>query len=73
MEPRRDILRLERFLERVAADIYPEMPSDLHSEITIRALEKLEEFCPLREGKKVLDVGCGQGPSLEYFSSRRTD
>lgn len=73
MEPRRDISRLERFLDRLAADVYPEMPSDLHSEITIWALKKLEEFFPLLEGMKVLDVGCGQGPALEYFHSRRTD
>lgn len=69
----KNLARLEQFLDRLAADVYPEMPSELHSEITLRALQKLEEYLPIHEGIKVLDVGCGQGPALEYFSRRRTD
>ncbi len=69
----RDISKLGHFLDRLAEDVYPEMPSLLHSEITLNALQKLEEFFPLREGMKVLDVGCGQGPALEYFRNRHTD
>jgi len=69
----KDLTRLEHFLDKLAADVYPEIPSELHSEITLKALQKLEEFLPLQEGMKVLDVGCGQGPALEYFRSRRTD
>lgn len=69
----KDLVRLERFLDKLAADVYPEMPSELHSEITLKALQKSEELLPLQEGMKVLDVGCGQGPALEYFRSRRTD
>ena len=68
-----DLNKLSRFIKRMAQDIYPETPSLLHSEITSKALVKLEELFPLQPGMHVLDVGCGQGPALEYFSSRKLE
>lgn len=66
----RDLAGLDRFIDKIVKDVYPEPPSSLHSEITLVALEKLNELFPLKPGMKVLDVGCGQGPALEYFHSR---
>jgi SAM-dependent methyltransferase len=69
----RDMNKLHDFLNRVAEDVYPEPPSSLHAEITCRALMKLHELFALKPGMKVLDVGCGQGPALEYFRGHGTD
>ena len=69
----RDLAPLDRFLDRLALDLYPETPSSLHSEITAVALERLDKLFPLQPGMKVLDVGCGQGPALEYFRDKKLD
>ncbi len=62
--------KLERFLERVKGETYPENPSELHTEITRRMMEHLWSVCPISAGAKVLDVGCGQGLALERFKER---
>ena len=69
----RDLAYLDRFLNRIASDLYPETPSPLHCEITAVALERLNKLFPLHPGMKVLDVGCGQGPALEYFRDHKLD
>lgn len=73
LDMERDLTRLNSFLDKIAGDVYPETPSSLHSDITMIALEKLNELFPLQTGMKVLDVGCGQGPALEYFHSRNLE
>jgi glycosyltransferase involved in cell wall biosynthesis len=73
LEIPQDLNLLGRFIKRMARDIYPETPSLLHYEITCKALENLEKLFPLRPGMHVLDVGCGQGPALEYFSSHKLE
>lgn len=60
-------LRLGEFLERLDRHVYPEIPSELHSDISRRAIARLAELEPLQRGTRVLDVGCGQGPALEIF------
>lgn len=69
----RNFSELNNFLDRIADEVYPEAPSSIHSEITLVALKKLEELFPLKPGMKVVDVGCGQGPALEFFHSRCLD
>ena len=69
----RDFSRLNRFLDKIEADVYPEEPSYTHELITEKALEQMEKLYPLQPGMKVLDVGCGQGPALEYFRLRGAD
>lgn len=73
LEVTRDLNTLGNFIKRKALDVYPESPSLMHSDITMRALGKLEELFPLKQGMKVLDVGCGQGPALEYFSTNKLE
>jgi len=69
----RDISRLERFLESLASDVYPQEPSFTQSDITSKALDLLCKLFLLKPGMKVLDVGCGQGPALEFFRDCGTD
>jgi len=69
----RSLESLSRFMDQLAADVYPEKPSLMHAEITERALEHLEKLFPLRAGMRVVDVGCGQGPALEYFRTHQMD
>jgi SAM-dependent methyltransferase len=65
--------RLERFLERIAKDTYPEPPSGTHEQISEKMLERLWATCTLPEGASVLDVGCGQGVALKHFAARGYD
>ncbi len=47
---------------------YPEPISELHSGITNDVLQKLIEKFSFPPDAKILDVGCGQGPALEFLS-----
>jgi SAM-dependent methyltransferase len=61
--------RLDAFLRGVIAqDVYPEVPAEPHISITAKMIAKLDERAPIK-GKRVLDVGCGQGLALELFVS----
>jgi SAM-dependent methyltransferase len=62
--------RLERFLTKIRAEIYPEFPSTLHSDITRKMLEHVCARVRLPENARVLDIGCGQGVALELLRAR---
>lgn len=62
--------RMDAFLEMLESQIYPENPSQLHTDITHRAFTHLDNLFTIRKGLKVLDVGCGQGPALALFDQR---
>lgn len=64
---------LSGFLDKLASDVYPEFPSELHAGITKRMLEHFLSRWPLAEGARVLDVGCGQGAALELFQRHGFD
>ncbi len=64
-----DIKQLLRFGESLRDDIYAEETTELHTTITCRVIETLfSQFSFLKE-KKILDVGCGQGPALQKFTA----
>lgn len=58
---------LSHFLDKLASDVYPEYPSELHAGITNRMLDYFLERWELDKDARVLDVGCGQGAALELF------
>lgn len=64
--------RMIDFLEMLERQIYPELPSQLHTDITGRAMAHLVELKPCTPGTRILDVGCGQGPALELFEKMGT-
>ena len=65
--------RLDAFLQKLRADIYPEPPSPVHSGITRQMFAELCKLYPLPSGAKALDVGCGQGVALEIFREAGLD
>ncbi len=63
----RDFARFDGFLDRLATDVYPEVPSEPHFSITRNTIEELLRDEVIAPGMRVLDVGCGQGLALEQF------
>lgn len=59
--------RLSAFIDRLASDLYPEKPSELHNDITAKVIRHMAGKYPICAGTKILDVGCGQGVALEHF------
>lgn len=53
------------FLVKIAADTYPEPRSQCHDTITSKMIERVAPR--IAPGGVVLDIGCGQGPALEWF------
>ena len=65
-----DIAKLEQFLDKLAADTYPEPDTPFHSGLTERMLSAFLDKHPLPDEARVLDVGCGQGVALRLFSAK---
>ncbi|MFN8582017.1 MAG: class I SAM-dependent methyltransferase [Gemmatimonadaceae bacterium] len=63
------VAKLERFLDKIKSETYPEFPSDLHDKITALVMERVFGHIKLPKGASVLDVGCGQGVALKHFVS----
>ncbi len=60
--------KMENFiLDRAEADSYPEPRCDLHDNITKEVATMILPIIP--EAGTVLDIGCGQGPALEFFTT----
>lgn len=60
--------RMENFiLDRGQEDTYAEPRTELHDGITNEMAEIVSKLLPV-DGR-ILDVGCGQGPALEWFSN----
>jgi len=58
---------IKDFFDKVNNDVYPEAPSFAHTNITQQAIKNLIEKNLIKKDSKILDVGCGQGPALDYF------
>lgn len=64
--------RMENFiLDRGSEEAYAEKRCDLHDNLTYEMAEIVAKLLP--EKGKVLDVGCGQGPALEWFTKNGFD
>lgn len=57
--------RLAQFIRDRAKETYPEPITEGHSAITAQMAERVAKHLP--EGALVIDIGCGQGPALEWF------
>ena len=68
-KPDRDYARLDSVLEERRLDVYPEPPTDLHADISRRMVAYVIGNYGLKPGARVLDVGCGQGGTLELFKA----
>lgn len=68
-----DVAKLERFIEKLKDDVYPEPPSGLHSDITAKMVKHVLEKTAFQPGAAVLDVGCGQGVALQHFVAAGMD
>lgn len=59
--------RMENFiLDCGSEEAYPEPRCELHDKLTCEMAEIVAKLLP--ENGRVLDVGCGQGPALDWFS-----
>lgn len=65
--------RLDAFLERLEKDVYPEREGTLHEDLSREMVDRFFDKCSLPENSRILDVGCGQGISLELFLDRGFD
>lgn len=59
--------RLAQFIRDRAKETYPEPRTDGHDSITFSMAEKVADYLP--PNAVILDIGCGQGPALEWFNS----
>jgi len=59
--------QLNKFFLKIENETYPEPISELHTGITENVLNKLIEKFSFPGNSKILDVGCGQGPALEFL------
>jgi SAM-dependent methyltransferase len=66
--PSEHVERLERFIDRIKSETYPEPPSAVHVPIIEAMVPQTLEMTKLARGSRVLDVGCGQGQSMELFA-----
>lgn len=59
-------MTLAAFMRARAAEAYEEKRTDGHDHITAKMAELVA--AKLQPGASILDVGCGQGPALEWFT-----
>lgn len=65
--------RLTDFLAVSRSSAYLEMPSELHTSISLKAWDQLKSKIGLGAGAKVLDVGCGCGHAMDMFGREGYD
>lgn len=64
------IARLVSFINRIEGETYPEAPMPQHTVITAQVLECILTQFGVSPEARILDIGCGQGPALDFLRDR---
>jgi SAM-dependent methyltransferase len=64
------LARLVSFIDKIEGETYPEAPSFIHSEITGKALDIILPQYAIKQDARILDIGCGQGPALDFLRDK---
>src|SRR6185295_13701831 len=67
------IAQFESFLETIANQTYPEVPSGIHDQISAQMFERFWSQSGLQPGAKILDVGCSLGYDVRYMDQSFLD
>jgi len=59
---------IDKYFDIIESHVYPEVISELHSDITRQVIDRINEIFAFDKNIKILDIGCGQGPALDAFS-----
>jgi len=71
MEIKSDQLaRLVSFINKIEGETYPEAPMPQHTIITAQVLECILTQFGVKLEARILDIGCGQGPALDFLRDR---
>lgn len=62
------ISRLAAFIAKRRSEVYEEVRSDMHDQLTTTFGETFASFLPA--GGTLLDIGCGHGPALDFFTGK---
>lgn len=61
------LARLISFINKIEGETYPETPMDQHTVITNQVLECILTQMGVKQEARILDIGCGQGPALDFL------
>lgn len=62
--------RLVSFINKIEGETYPEAPMPQHTIITAQVLECILTQLTVKPEAKILDIGCGQGPALDFLREK---
>jgi SAM-dependent methyltransferase len=67
-KPKRDFIFIDRYLDELAQDVYPQPPDIEHTKLSKEIIDK---WIPGLHVKDVLDVGCGEGFCQPFFEEHK--
>ncbi|MEI6213401.1 MAG: class I SAM-dependent methyltransferase [Desulfuromonadales bacterium] len=66
----KQLSRFVAFINKIEGETYPEAPMPQHTIITTQVLECILDQMGITPENRILDVGCGQGPALDYLREK---
>ena len=64
------LAKLVSFINKIEGETYPETPMPQHTVITAQVLECILTQFGVNQEARILDIGCGQGPALDFLRDR---